>query len=147
MTRNCEAPKRDPSHRGRPHLAGRDRRDPRQRAGRDDLASGQGRIYGIVCQQLDEVAQGGERSTQDMSASSVVDDAPIALRIDLEGRQRPEPLPVVGDRMPRPEQQGRMHPKGRHGIDGGDKLPKRVRPVEGGQIVGGPIVDVPHIGS
>src|SRR5271166_1233116 len=85
----------------------------RQRSRRDDLAGCEWRIDLIARENIDEMTQCRNRSTQQIRSATVIKDRAVALQIDFEGRKRPAPiLGMRCDGVTRPDKQGSMQPKG-----------------------------------
>src|SRR5271157_3724235 len=64
----------------------------RQRSRRDDLAGCEWRIDLIARENIDEMTQCRNRSTQQIRSATVIKDRAVALQIDFEGRKRPAPI-------------------------------------------------------
>src|SRR5262249_12045326 len=95
----------------------------RQGTRRDDLAGCKRRIRLIARKKADEMAQGGNRSTQHVRSDPMVDGCAVALEIDCEGRKCPAPiLGIRCDRMTRPDKQVTVRAKCCDRV-GGRKLP------------------------
>src|SRR5208337_189723 len=79
----------------------------RQRSRRDDLAGCEWRIDLIARENIDEMTQCRNRSTQQIRSATVIKDRAVALQIDFEGRKRPAPiLGMRCDGVTRPDKQG-----------------------------------------
>src|SRR5215204_5595375 len=93
-----------------------------QRSCRDDLIGSERRIDRVTREQVDEVAQGCERSPQDVGRLSLINHLLVAQQLDREGRHRLSPcLLVSGDGMPGAEQEGTVYAEGRYSIGCGER--------------------------
>ena len=74
---------------------------------------------------IDEMTQCRDRSTQYIGSATVIGHRAIALQIDFEGGKRPAPiLSVRCDWMARPNEQGTMQAERHDRVERG-KLPSR----------------------